>query len=134
MIRRLPVVPVVGEGRQKLQPIVVEHVAEGFQRALSRPETIKQIYEVGGPDAVSMIELLDAIGYALGRRHVRKVHLPIALMRTLATVLQTIPAFPLTTDQIAMLAEDNTCDPAPFFKAFKLNPVSLKAGLERLFA
>ena len=52
MVGRLPVVPVIGEGRQKLQPIAVEQVADGFQRALSRPETIKQIYEVGGPDAV----------------------------------------------------------------------------------
>jgi uncharacterized protein YbjT (DUF2867 family) len=134
MIRRLPVVPVIGEGRQKLQPIVVEQVAEAFQRALSRPETIKQIYDVGGPDAVTIVELLDAIGLALGRRHVRKVHLPIALMRTLAVGLQTIPAFPLTTDQIAMLGEDNTCDPTPFFRAFKLTPVPLKVGLERLFA
>jgi NADH dehydrogenase len=134
MIRRLPVVPVVGEGRQRLQPIPVEQVAEAFQHALSRPDTIKQIYDVGGPDAVTMVELLDAIGYALGHRHVRKVHLPIALMRTLAAVLQTIPAFPLTTDQIAMLGEDNTCDPAPFFRAFNLTPVPLQAGLGRLFA
>jgi uncharacterized protein YbjT (DUF2867 family) len=134
MIRRLPVVPVIGEGRQRLQPVPVEQVAEAFQRALSRPDTIKQIYEVGGPDAVSMVELLDAIGHALGHRHMRKVHLPMRLMRALATVLETIPSFPLTTDQIAMLGEDNTCDPGPFFRTFNLTPISLQAGLDRLFA
>lgn len=134
MIRRLLMVPVVGEGRQKLQPIPVEQVAEAFQRALSRPETIKQIYDVGGLDAVTMIELLDTIGHVLGRRQVRKIHLPIGLMRALAAVLQTIPAFPLTTDQIAMLGEDNVCDPTPFFRAFGLTPVPLRAGLERVFA
>ena len=134
MIRRLPVVPVIGEGRQRLQPIPVDQVAEAFERALSRPETIKQIYDVGGPDAVTMVELLDAIGHALGRRHVRTVHLPVGLMRVLAAVLGRVPAFPLTTDQIAMLGEDNTCDPAPFFRAFDLTPISLRVGLDRLFA
>lgn len=134
MIRRLPVTPVIGEGRQRLQPVPVEQVAEAFQRALSRPDTIKQIYEVGGPDAISMVELLDAIGHALGHRHLRKVHLPIGLMRALATVLQTIPSFPLTTDQLAMLGEDNTCDSEPFFRAFNLIPIPLQVGLDRMLA
>lgn len=134
MIRRLPLVPVIGEGRQKLQPIPVEQLAEAFQRALTRGETIKQIYEVGGPDSVSMVELLDAIGRALGHRHVRKIHLPIGLMRALAIVLEAIPTFPLTVDQITMLGEDNTCDPSPFFRTFNLAPIHLQAGLDRLFA
>jgi hypothetical protein len=81
-----------------------------------------------------MVELLDAIGHALGHRYVRKVHVPIGLMRALAIVLEAIPAFPITTDQIAMLGEDNTCDPAPFVRAFNLPPIPLRAGLSRLFA
>jgi uncharacterized protein YbjT (DUF2867 family) len=132
MVSRLPVVPVIGEGRQKLQPIPVEQVAEGFRRALTRPETVKQIYEVGGPDAVSMVELIDAVGKALGHAHVRKIHLPIRFMRVVAGVLQAIPSFPLTTDQIAMLDADNTCDPTPFFRMFGLTPIPLKVGLERM--
>jgi NADH dehydrogenase len=134
MVRRLPVVPVIGEGRQKLQPVPVEQVAEAFQRALIRPETVKQVYEVGGPDAVSLVELLDAIGRALGHPQVRKVHLPVGFMRAVATILQGIPSFPLTTDQIAMLAADNVCDPTPFFRAFGLTPIPLQAGLERVLA
>ena len=34
MIERLPVVPVIGSGRQQLQPVPVEQVAQGFARAL----------------------------------------------------------------------------------------------------
>jgi hypothetical protein len=49
-------------------------------------------------------------------------------------VLKTISAFPLTTDQLAMLGEYNTCDPAPFFRTFGLTPVPLQAGLERILA
>ena len=134
MVRRLPVVPVIGEGRQKVQPVPVEQVAEGFRRALARPDTAKLIFEVGGPEAVSMVELLDRIGKALGHEHVRKVHLPVGFMRALATALQGLPSFPLTTDQILMLGENNTCDPEPFYRTFGLTPIRLQAGLDRLLA
>ena len=131
MVRRLPVVPVAGEGRQKLQPIPVDQVAEGFARALTLPDTVKQTYEVGGPDAVSMVELLDRIGEALGRTRVRKLHIPLGVMSALARALHRLPSFPLTPDQLLMLQANNTCDPAPFHKAFALEPVPLSVGLAR---
>jgi NADH dehydrogenase len=132
MVEKLPVVPVIGEGRQRLQPVPVEHVAEGFRRALARPEAVKQTYEVGGPDTVSMVELIDAIGKALGHPRVRKIHIPIGFMRIAAGALQGLSSFPLTTDQIAMLEADNTCDPTPFFRTFGLSPIPLQAGLARM--
>src|SRR5262245_28514133 len=132
MVEKLPVVPVLGEGQQKVQPISVEQVAQGFGRALARPETVKQTYEVGGPQAVSVVELIDAIGKALGHARVRKVHLPLGLMRIMARTLQGVPSFPLTTDQITMLEANNTCDPAPFFQTFGLTPIGLLAGLARM--
>jgi NADH dehydrogenase len=132
MVERLPVVPVIGEGRQRVQPVPVEQVAEGFRRALTRPDTVKQTYEAAGPDAVSVVELIDAVGRALGHARVRKIHLPVALMRALAGPLQAIPSFPLTTDQIRMLQIDNTCDPAPFVRTFGISPIPLRAGLNRM--
>jgi len=131
MVNRYPVVPVMGSGRQRLQPVPVEHVAEGFARALALPATEKQVYEVGGPDRVTMVELLDAIGTALGRR-VRKLHVPLGFIRPVARVLHGLPGFPVTPDQLRMLEEDNVCDPAPFYAAFKLDPMPLATGLRRM--
>lgn len=134
MVRRLPVVPMIGSGRQRLQPIAVEQVAAGFAEALERPVTIKQTYEVGGPDAVTMVELLDSIGRALGRRRVRKVHVPLGVMTPLARLLHPLPGFPVTPDQLLMLGEDSVCNPRPFFEAFQLEPVPLATGLERMLS
>ena len=134
MVRRLPVVPVIGSGRQRLQPIAVEQVAAGFAAALARPVTIKQTYEVGGPDAVTMVELIDSIGRALGRRRVHKVHVPLGVMTPLARLLHPLPGFPVTPDQLLMLGEDSVCDPRPFFEAFQLEPVPLATGLERMLS
>ena len=132
MVRRMPVVPVIGSGRQRLQPVPVEHVAAGFADALELPATIERTYEVGGPEAVTMVELLDLIGRALGRRRLLKVHVPVAVMAPLAKVLHPLPGFPITPDQLLMLGEDSVCDPRPFFDTFKVEPIPLAVGLERM--
>jgi NADH dehydrogenase len=132
MVDRYPIVPVIGSGRQRLQPVPVEHVAEGFARALALPATEKQVYEIGGPDRVTMVELLDHIGMALGHRRVRKIHVPLGFIRPVARVLHRLPGFPVTPDQLRMLEEDNVCDPATFYGAFKLEPVPLATGLRRM--
>jgi uncharacterized protein YbjT (DUF2867 family) len=132
MVKRSPVVPVIGSGRQRLQPVPVEHVAEGFARALVLPATEKHVYEVGGPDQLTMVELLDAIGRALGHRRVRKAHVPLGFIRPVARFLHRLPGFPVTPDQLRMLEEDNICDPAPFYGAFRLEPMPLATGLRRM--
>src|SRR5205823_9932145 len=67
MVRRLPVVPVIGDGRQRLQPVAVEQVAAGFARAVTVEASVKQAYAVAGPDAVSMVDLLTMLGATLHR-------------------------------------------------------------------
>jgi NADH dehydrogenase len=132
MMRRLHVVPVIGSGRQRLQPIPVEQVAQGFARSLSLEATVKHSYDVGGPDAVSMVELLDAIARAMGRRRPLKFYVPISVMRPATRLLHRLPGFPLTPDQLLMLEEDNTCDPSAFFSTFGLTPVPLGTGLRTM--
>lgn len=132
MVARYRVVPVIGSGRQRLQPVPVEHVAEGFARALALPATEKHVYEVAGPDAVTMLELLDLIGAALGRRRVRKLHIPLGFMRPAAVLLRPLPGFPVTPDQLRMLEEDNTGNPASFYSTFGITPQGLAAGIRRM--
>jgi len=130
VVRRLPVVPLIVGGR--LQPVPVEQVAQGVARALSRPSAVKQTYEVGGPDRVTLGELVDLIGKVLGRRRILKFNVPRGVVWAATRVLHRLPYFPLTPDQLLMLEEDNVCDPAPFFSTFGLVPLPLATGLRRL--
>jgi len=134
MIRRLPVMPVLGAGRYRLQPVAVEQVAEGFARALERPATIGKTYEVGGPQSYAFTEILDQIGLALGKARVRKLHQPMALMRPLVRLLEPFPFFPITSDQLIMLEENSVCDPSPFYGDFDLPPIPFPDGLRALFS
>ena len=132
MIRRYPMVPVIGGGQQRLQPVPVEHVAAAFARAVRLETSAKQTYTVAGPDIVSIHELLALIGTALHRR-VRTMSVPLRLMRPMAQAFHRLPSFPVTPDQLLMLEEDNTGDARPFYEAFGLTPVPLARGLGDMF-
>jgi uncharacterized protein YbjT (DUF2867 family) len=134
MVERAPIVPVIGSGQQRLQPVPVEHVAEAFARAADLPASEKHAYDVGGPEAVSMLRLLDLIGAALDRRRVRKMHVPLGLVRPVTRLFHHLPRFPLTPDQLLMLEEDNVCDPQPFQAAFGITPMPLAAGLRAMLS
>ncbi len=133
MIKWLPAAPVIGDGKYRLQPVPVGQMAEGFARALANPESKNHVYEAGGPRSYAFTEILDLIGAALGKSKVRKVYHPIGLMRPLVRLLEPLPFFPLTSDQLMMLQEDNVCDPVPFFQTFELTPLEFPVGLQRMF-
>ena len=131
MVRRLPIVPVIGDGQQRLQPVPVEHVAAGFARAVTVETSVKQTYAVAGADVVTMRALLDMIGAAL-HRPVRTARVPLRVMRPMARALHRAPSFPVTPDQLLMLEEDNTGNAEPFYETFRLTPEPLAAGLRRV--
>lgn len=129
LVRKLPVVPVLGDGKYRLQPVSVRDVARGFVTALNCPESIGQTYHCGGPQAYSYNELLDLIGRALGRKSVCKLHHPLWMMKPIVAKLQAIPQFPMTSDQLQMLLEENICDPSDWIKTFHLELQNLPEGI-----
>lgn len=133
MVRRLPAVPVLGDGQYRLQPIAVEQVAEGFARALRIPASLGQVYEAGGPEPYRFVDILDQIGRALGRKRVRKIHVPLGPVKTATRLLQWLPAYPVTPDQLTMLEEESVVlDPQRFLAEFGLAPEPLSQGLGRM--
>jgi NADH dehydrogenase len=134
MVKRSPLVPVLGDGRYRLQPIPVEQVAEGFARALRAPATVRQTYEMAGPAPYAFVDLLDEIGRALGRPRVRKLHVPLGPVRAMTRALDWLPFYPVSTDQLIMLEEESVADPSRFFGDLGIKPEPLAAGLRRMLA
>jgi NADH dehydrogenase len=134
MIKRLPVVPVLGDGKYRLQPIPVEQVAEGFARTLRTPATSRQTYEAAGPASYAFVDLLDEIARALGRTRARKLHVPLTPVRLATRLLEWLPFYPVSSDQLTMLQEESVTDPARFFADLGLDPEPLAVGLRRMFA
>ena len=122
------VVPIIGDGQYRFQPVSVTTVAQGFEKGLD-PETANdQTLDVGGPDNVTFDEIMDTLARVMGKSIV-KIHMPILPLRLATSALQHAPGYPLTTDQITMLLEGSTCDEKPFYELLGLEPISLEQTL-----
>lgn len=109
VVRTFPIMPVVGDGRSRFQPVAVEDIAASFLSVLDDPATIGEIFELGGPDVVTYEQLLQLIAHHLGKSR-RALHIPVPLMRAVVTMSQPLPKRlrpPVTRDQLKMLALDN---------------------------
>ena len=109
-MRLAPVMPVIGSGSYRLQPIHADDVARCCAMVLEMPETVGQSYELCGNERLSYEELLDAVAAAMGRQVPFKPHLPLGIMKRIIPVMQQLPQFPITSDQLQMLLEESICD------------------------
>lgn len=127
-LRLAPLMPVIGSGSYRLQPIHADDVARCFAMALAMPETVRQIYNLCGNDRMNYETLLDTVAAALGRQAPMKPHLPLGLMKLIIPAMQKIPPFPITMDQLNMLLEESICD-GSWKETFRFEPRGFKEGI-----
>lgn len=112
LIKSAPVIPVVGSGTSKFQPVNVRDVVDSFVAAIDADASVNQIYELGGPDILTYEQMLDVIATRLGKQK-PKVHVPVGLMKFVVAMTGPLPAAlkpPVTSEQLKMLALDNCTD------------------------
>ncbi len=73
MIRTSPILPLIGGGITKFQPVFVDDVSAALVELLKRPETVGKTYEFGGPQVYSFKALLELLMSALDPNPVRTV-------------------------------------------------------------
>ncbi len=101
-----PVLPLIGGGGTKLQPVFVGNVAEAVVAALTGKAKPGAIYELGGPEILTLKEIMQRVLIYTGRKRLL-VNLPFWLANLQAQFLQFLPNPPLTPDQVKMLKFDN---------------------------
>ncbi|MCX7886746.1 MAG: complex I NDUFA9 subunit family protein [Verrucomicrobiae bacterium] len=133
-LRMLPVAVVLGSGKTRIQPISVEDVAAALVSALNCEAAIGCTYDLCGPEAFTWDELYDKLAAVMGLRR-PKLHLPLALARPIAAVMEwVLPAPPFTRDQLLMIAEDNVGDPRPMICQLGVRPDRLDEKVREYLA
>jgi NADH dehydrogenase len=132
LARLSPVTPIVGRGRQRIQPIWAEDVAMYFAEGLQRDDVAGRLFELGGPDTVTWNDFWERLKRALGVRR-RSVHVPMALMRANAFVTERLPgSIPLTRDLLKMLEHgDSVVSNDDAARTFQIPLVPLDEQLHR---
>jgi len=112
LARISPFVPLVGGGATRLQPVYVGDVAQAVAAAVDGLAKPGAVYELGGPEVLTMREVIEFILRTIQRRRAL-LSLPFGLAKLQAMVLQFAPGIlQLTPDQVELLKVDNVVSEA----------------------
>lgn len=119
MARLMPVLPLIGGGATRFQPVYVGDVAEAVARALAGDAGGHEPYELGGPAVRTFRELMQYVCAVTGRKRLL-VPIPFDVARVPARIIETVnalalgalpSAFVITRDQVELLRHDNVVTP-----------------------
>jgi NADH dehydrogenase len=112
LARMSPALPLIGGGLTKLQPVYVGDVATAVADAVDGKTRPGAAYELGGPEVLTMREIMEIILDVTERRRML-LPLPFGLAKFQALFLQFAPGdFKLTPDQVTLLRSDNVVSDA----------------------
>ncbi len=129
--RVLPFVPVIGSGRTRVQPLYVRDLAEAVAASLRTDAALNQTYEIGGPEALTMDEIIRTMLRVMGRRR-PLLHAPAWLMKAAAWPLQFLPAPPLSPGAVDFVLMEEPVDNSAVLRDLGLTLTPLEQGLAYL--
>ena len=126
-----PPIPAVGfhtgirpsAGAVMMSPVHVRDVADAFVRCIDMPAAANKTYVLGGPEELSWTNMLQRVAAAVNKRKII-LPMPIGLMKVAAAMLDWIPVFPVTGDQLTMLAAGNTASDAELRTLIQREPLA----------
>lgn len=128
-IAALPVIPLIGDGGQQLQPVRVEDLAEAAVRILENADPLRKRLPVVGPEPMTLRELLVLLRRGLGLAPARTLSLPDRWVLTLADRRGRTPASPFNGETLRMLQQGNTADPGPLTALLGRPPATLAVAM-----
>jgi uncharacterized protein YbjT (DUF2867 family) len=124
-----PVLPLIGGGETRFQPLYVGDVAEAVIKCLDDSATAGRTYELGGPKIYTFRELLELLLQEIRRKRLL-VNLPFGVAEFQAKLMSILPNPPLTPDQVELLKRDNVVSPSALaLSSLDISPTPVEAIL-----
>jgi len=111
LLRRVPIYPMFGSGKTRLQPVHAEDVAEAIARVVSRTEAAPSTLECAGPRVYTYSEFLQSIAHEAGLKPIL-IPVPFGVWHGLARVAEMLPNPPIARNQIELMQIDSVASPA----------------------
>lgn len=128
IIDKFPVVPVIGAGNGKMQPIYARDLAVSIAEAYMRPVSVGKVYNVAGKHPVKYIDMLKLIAGALGKRRLF-VRIPYVLALVAGYLGDRIPNGLINSEKIKRLREDKVFDCTRAVQDLGFNPIAFEKGI-----
>ena len=132
LVRTMPVIPVIGSGNNRLQPIHVDDVARCIALSVSGNIRGNRTIEIGGPEQLSYNEIVSVVGRTLGRK-VRKVNVPLWKMRLPVTIMEKVtPRAPINRAMLQLVTLRNVAEPDSVERVFGFRPKPLYGNIDHV--
>ena len=115
--RYLPVVPVIGDGTTPVYPVHVKDVARCAAEAARREDATDKTWELGGPERLTMDEIIRTVQRVLRKRR-PLLHHPVPLMKLLVRPMALLPKPILSPDAVEFVTLSVEIDPKPAAEYF----------------
>jgi NADH dehydrogenase len=130
LVRAFPLVPVVGLGRNRLQPIAAEDVARCIALTLARDDLKGRTIEIGGPEQLSYNQIVGIVARTMNKSRLR-FHIPVFLMRLNVALMElALPRSPITTEELRMLQIRNVAEAGVVEETFGFTPRPLEGNID----
>lgn len=131
LMKKLPVMPVVGPGRELIRPVFVTDVAHAALNCLESPITIHKTYMIGGRDEIELNEFFRKLGARIGAKR-PLVHIPIPVAMLMARTFALLTKHPpLTVDNVLGVRQAQRVDHAAAVHDFQYAPMGFDEALEK---
>ncbi|BDA86898.1 oxidoreductase [Aureimonas sp. SA4125] len=133
MSRFAPVLPLIGGGKTRFQPVCVNDVAKAVAMSVDGLVPGGAVYELGGPEILTFRQMMEKM-LAVVQRKRGFLNLSFRAAERLAGMMSFLPGAPLTSDQVQQLKLDNVVSDAAIAEgrtlaAFGIQPQLLEAIL-----
>jgi uncharacterized protein YbjT (DUF2867 family) len=130
----LPIVPLIGNGQQEMQPIHIDDLSQAVVNLLEPGAPSRSHINAVGPTPISFKGLLRSYRQWLGFKETLQVAIPDIFIRLGAQLGQFIPGSLLTPENIQMMSGGNTASVEPFTHKTKVTPRDIDTALKQFSA
>jgi NADH dehydrogenase len=127
--KRLPFVPMFGDGRQPMQPVFIDDVGRVAADAATKPEAANELFELGGPEVMTMNDVVKTALDVQGKKG-RLLHQPAFIGKTIGTLTSVLPSPPLSADAIDFITEPAVADNSRLMEVLHPRLTPLREGLK----
>ncbi|MFH1761342.1 MAG: NAD-dependent epimerase/dehydratase family protein [bacterium] len=130
VIRKSPLLPVIGSGENRVQPLYIRDFVEVIRLLIDDFERYKGgVIDALGPNSVSYNQLADIICAVLGRKTAR-IKIPVFMLKAAVYPMAFFSAkFRVLKDKLYTYSIDKTGDPCVIENKFGFKPVSVRDGI-----
>ncbi|MFZ5814880.1 MAG: complex I NDUFA9 subunit family protein [Bacillota bacterium] len=129
--RYLPFIPVIGSGQERIQPVFVGDVAHVVAASVDMPQTANRIYEVGGPQELTMDEIIRTMLRVMGKRR-PLIHHPVWFIKLATIPMQLLPNPILSPSAVDFVLQEEKVDTTALVRDFQIRLTPLEEGLSYL--